>query len=67
MSIVFGILVWALHFPQLTSWGESFPGQLAGLIAAGVGMVLGSLGPQIMRNRHEATHHAHAPHAAQAS
>ena len=56
LSIVFGIVVWLLHFPQLTNWGETFPGQLAGLIAAGVGMVFGSLGPQIMRNRHEIAH-----------
>jgi SSS family transporter len=60
LSIVFGIVVWVLHFPQLTTWGEAFPGQLAGLIAAGVGMVFGSLGPQIMRNRHEQAHPAHA-------
>jgi len=59
LSIVFGVVTWVLHFPQLTNWGESFPGQLAGLIAAGVGMLLGSLGPQIMRNRHEPAHHPH--------
>lgn len=61
LSIVFGIVVWVLHFPQLTNWGEAFPGQLAGLIAAGAGMVLGSLGPQIMRNRHDPVHAAHHP------
>jgi SSS family transporter len=66
LSIVFGIVVWGLHFPQLTNWGESFPGQLAGLIAAGVGMVLGSLGPQIMRNRHEVAHHPHGSTASHA-
>ena len=64
LSIVFGIVVWLLHFPQLTNWGETFPGQLAGLIAAGVGMVFGSLGPQIMRNRHEIAHvGGHGGHA----
>ena len=52
-SIALGIVTWVLFFPQLSSWGEAFPGQLAGLIAAGVGMVLGSLAPQLMRNRHE--------------
>lgn len=57
MAIVFGIVTWVLFFPQLTSWGELFPGQLAGLIAAFVGMVLGSLLPQLMKNRHGATHH----------
>jgi Na+/proline symporter len=56
LSIVAGIVTWVLFFPQLTTWGELFPGQLAGLIAAGAGMVAGSLGPQIMRNRHEPAH-----------
>jgi hypothetical protein len=30
-----------------------FPAQLAGLIAAVVGMVIGSLGPQALANRHD--------------
>jgi len=34
----------------VTGWGEHFPGQLAGLIAAFVGMVLGSLAPQVVAN-----------------
>ena len=68
-SIAFGIVTWVLFFPQLTSWGESFPGQLAGLIAAFAGMVFGSLMPQMLRNRHEAAHphapaHGHAGHVA---
>ena len=67
LSIVAGIVTWVLFFPQLTTWGELFPGQLAGLIAAGVGMVAGSLGPQIMRNRHEIAHpHGRPGHAPQA-
>ncbi len=57
MAIVFGVVTWVLFFPQLTSWGDLFPGQLAGLIAAFVGMVLGSLLPQILKNRHGASHH----------
>ena len=64
-SIVLGILTWVLFFPQLTTWGEAFPGQLAGLIAAGIGMVFGSLAPQLMRNHHELAH-PHAPAHGQA-
>lgn len=64
LSIVAGIVTWVLFFPQLTTWGEAFPGQLAGLIAAGIGMVFGSLAPQWLRNRHEATHHGHGAAAA---
>ncbi|TMH01493.1 MAG: sodium:solute symporter, partial [Betaproteobacteria bacterium] len=52
MSIALGIGVWLMFFPQLTNWGEAFPGQLAGLLAALSGMVAGSLGPQLMRNKH---------------
>ena len=33
--------------------GEHFPGQLAGLIAAMIGMVAGSLAPQVLKNRKE--------------
>ena len=63
-SIALGIVTWVLFFPQLSSWGEVFPGQLAGLIAAGAGMVFGSVAPQLMRNRHEpAQPHGHGvPH-----
>jgi SSS family transporter len=56
-SLAAGIGVWLLYFPQISSLGESFPGQLAGLIAALVGMVVGSLAPQWLRNRHEHKHH----------
>ena len=56
-SVAAGITTWALFFPQITSWGEAFPGQLAGLLAAFVGMVVGSLAPQWLRNRHDADHH----------
>jgi hypothetical protein len=42
-----------VFFPQISSLGEAFPGQLAGLIAALAGMVAGSLAPQVLKNRHE--------------
>ena len=60
MSSALGILTWLLFFPQFTTWGDVFPGQLAGLMMALVGIVLGSLMPQLMRNRNE---FAHPPHA----
>ncbi len=50
-SVAAGIAVWVLHMPDITSLGEHFPGQLAGLLAALVGMVLGSLLPQWLHNR----------------
>jgi SSS family solute:Na+ symporter len=54
-SVGAGIFVWVLFFPQIggEALAEAFPGQLAGLIAALVGMVAGSLAPQLLRNRHE--------------
>jgi SSS family solute:Na+ symporter len=54
VSIAAGIATWLLYFPQLSTFGEHFPGQLAGLIAAFVGIVVGSLAPQVLKNRHEA-------------
>ncbi|WP_136413257.1 sodium:solute symporter family protein [Herbaspirillum sp. ST 5-3] len=56
VSLAAGIGTWILFFPQLTSLGEQFPGQLAGLIAAFAGMILGSLMPQVLKNRHEPRH-----------
>ncbi len=56
-SVGLGIGVWLLYFPQVSTLGEAFPGQLAGLLAALFGMVAGSLAPQWLRNRHEAVHH----------
>jgi Na+/proline symporter len=50
-STVLGLLTWILFL--VTPAGEIFPAQLAGLIAAAVGMVLGSLGPQAIANRHD--------------
>jgi solute:Na+ symporter, SSS family len=56
-SVVAGVAVWILFTPQVSAWGEAFPGQLAGLVAAFVGMVAGSLAPQWLKNRHDADHH----------
>ncbi len=50
-SIAAGIGTWVLFFPQFTTFGEAFPGQLAGLIAAFVGMFVGSLMPQLLTDR----------------
>lgn len=61
-SIFAGIAVWVAYFPQVTTWGEVFPGQLAGLLAALVGMVVGSLAPQVLTNRHEHVSHHLQPH-----
>jgi SSS family transporter len=53
LSIAAGLVVWILFFPQVSSLGEKFPGQLAGLLAAFGGMFIGSLAPQVLRNRTE--------------
>lgn len=52
-SLVAGIATWIVFFPQISPLGEQFPGQLAGLLAAFGGMVVGSLAPQVLKNRHE--------------
>ena len=55
-SVAAGISVWVIFFPQVG--GEAlaalFPGQLAGLLAALAGMIVGSLAPQKLRDRKEA-------------
>jgi SSS family solute:Na+ symporter len=51
---VLGLLTWLLFLA--TPAGEVFPAQLAGLLAALVGMLAGSLGPQAIGNSH-AGHH----------
>lgn len=56
-SVGAGIGVWLLFFPQISNLGEQFPGQLAGLLAALVGMVFGSLAPQWLQDRHDSHHH----------
>ncbi|MBY4594755.1 sodium:solute symporter family protein [bacterium BD-1] len=53
-SIVLGCLAWLLLLA--TPAGEEFPAQLAGVLAAVVGMVIGSLGPQALRDT-RASHH----------
>ena len=53
-AIVLGLVTWGLFL--VTPTGEVFPAQLAGLIAALVGMIVGSVGPQAIRNSH-ASHH----------
>jgi SSS family transporter len=53
LSLAAGIGTWIVFFPQLSSLGEVFPGQLAGLLAAFGGMIVGSLAPQVLKNRHE--------------
>ncbi|CAN7180009.1 sodium:solute symporter family protein [Massilia sp. LjRoot122] len=57
LSIGAGIIVWLLFFEGVTTWGEHFPGQLAGLLAAFAGMFVGSLAPQFFRNGGEPTKH----------
>ena len=52
-SVAAGIGTWILFFPQVSSLGEHFPGQLAGLVAAFIGMFAGSLAPQVLENRKE--------------
>ncbi len=51
-SLAAGIAVWIFFMPQVSNLGESFPGQLAGLLAAMLGMLTGSLAPQWLKNRH---------------
>ncbi|RZU02279.1 sodium:solute symporter family protein [Rivibacter subsaxonicus] len=53
-SIVLGIVSWILF--QLTPAGEAFPAQLAGFLMAAIGMVIGSLGPQALKNKHGSHH-----------
>ncbi|MFY8015888.1 MAG: sodium:solute symporter family protein [Limnohabitans sp.] len=54
-AIVLGLLAWLLFL--VTPAGEEFPAQLAGLLASLTGMLVGSLGPQALRNKH-GSHHA---------
>jgi Na+/proline symporter len=55
-SLAAGILTWIVYFPQVSTLGEHFSGPLAGLLAAFIGMVVGSLAPQVLKNRHEPRH-----------
>ena len=56
-SIVLGLLTWLLFL--VSPAGEVFPAQLAGVLAAGAGMLVGSLGPQALRNQHDTRALAH--------
>jgi Na+/proline symporter len=53
VSLAAGVATWILFFPQVSGLGDKFPPQLAGLIAALIGMVAGSVLPQVLKNRHE--------------
>ena len=53
-SIVLGVLAWLLL--MVTPAGEEFPAQLGGLVMAVLGMVIGSLGPQAVKNQHGSHH-----------
>lgn len=56
-AVVLGIGTW-LVFMAMPGWSDEFPQQLAGLIGALLGMVLGSLLPQWIRNTQaEVTHY----------
>ncbi len=50
-STTLGLLTWILFLA--TPAGEAFPAQLAGVLAAAVGMIIGSIGPQAIANRHD--------------
>ncbi|HEX8788096.1 MAG TPA: sodium:solute symporter family protein [Telluria sp.] len=51
LSLALGIGTWiGLSISPLA---DAFPSQLAGLITAFVGMIAGSLAPQVLKNRHE--------------
>ena len=53
-ALVLGLLTWGLFL--LTPAGDEFPAQLAGVLASLTGMVMGSLGPQAIRNTHGSHH-----------
>ncbi len=53
-ALVLGLLTWGLFLA--TPAGDEFPAQLAGVLASLTGMVLGSLGPQAIRNAHSGHH-----------
>jgi solute:Na+ symporter, SSS family len=56
-SLALGVGVWLVC--QFTV-ADSFPPQLAGLLAAAIGMGIGSLTPQVLKNHHNKTAHLHA-------
>ena len=60
LSIVLGIGVW-LGF-IVSPLGATFPAQLAGVLASFAGMLVGTLAPQVIHNKHMA--HRKIPHVA---
>ena len=56
MAVAMGLGVWLL-FVASASLSEAFPQQLAGLLAALVGMVAGSLLPQFVPDHKGHVHH----------
>lgn len=67
-SVGAGIATWVIFMPQIggEALAAMFPGQLAGLLAALAGMVIGSLAPQVLKNRQDAVHHVAGMPPAQA-
>jgi Na+/proline symporter len=55
-AVVLGLGTWLL-FIAIPAWAEAFPQQLAGLVAALVGMMVGSVGPQLIRDQKGHVHH----------
>ena len=53
-SITLGLSTWLLLL--MTPAGEEFPAQLAGVLASLAGMLIGSLAPQALKNKHGAHH-----------
>ena len=53
-SVVCGMATWLLF--TFTALGQQFPAQLAGVLAATVGMLAGSLAPQSIENSHGSHH-----------
>ena len=53
-SIALGLSTWLLLL--MTPAGEEFPAQLAGVLASLAGMLIGSLAPQALKNKHGAHH-----------
>ena len=54
LSIALGLSTWLLLL--MTPAGEEFPAQLAGVLTSLAGMLIGSLAPQVMKNKHGAHH-----------
>lgn len=63
-STACGVLVW-LVFTFSGTLSEAFPPQLAGVLAALAGMVIGSLAPQWLSNQHDAILQFHEENSAE--